>query len=45
MALLNENLTIHFDTSEVIPYGCGPSVNAIFIVTNKSDSEIYPNEH
>lgn len=39
--ILNPNLHIEFEKTEVIPYGCGPSVNAIFNVKNKSKSEIW----
>ncbi len=39
--LLNPNLAIKFKKTEVVHYGCGPSVNAIFDTNNKSDSEIW----
>lgn len=35
------NLNVEFEKSEVILYGCGPSVNAMFNVKNKSESEIW----
>ena len=38
---LNPNLTVEFEKTEVIHYGCGPSANAIFNVKNKSESEIW----
>lgn len=38
---LNANLSIEFEKTEVIHYGCGPSANAIFDVKNKSESEIW----
>jgi len=41
IATLNPNLNIEFEKTEFILYGCGPSVNAIFNVKNKSDSEIW----
>jgi hypothetical protein len=39
--LLNSNLKIEFEKTEVVHYGCGPSANAIFNVNNKSKSEIW----
>ena len=39
--LLNPDLNINFEKNEVIHYGCGPSSNAIFNVTNKNDNEIW----
>ncbi|MEA9414688.1 hypothetical protein [Flavobacterium sp. PL02] len=39
--LLNPNLKIKYQKTEVREYGCGPAANAIFNVTNKSDSEIW----
>lgn len=41
LKLLNKNLQIKFDKTEVILYGCGPSVNAIFNVKNKTQEEIW----
>jgi len=38
---LNSNLTIEFEKTEVIHYGCGPSANAIFKIKNKLKSEIW----
>jgi hypothetical protein len=38
---MNSNLIVEFEKTEVIHYGCGPSVNAIFKVKNKSKSEIW----
>ncbi|TYA84238.1 hypothetical protein [Seonamhaeicola marinus] len=38
---LNSNLNIEFEKTEVIHYGCGPSVNAIFNIKNRSKSEIW----
>jgi hypothetical protein len=38
---LDSNLQIEFEKTEVIYYGCGPSVNAIFNTSNSSDSEIW----
>ena len=38
---INPNLKIDFLKTEVIPYGCGPEANAIFEVSNKSQSEIW----
>ncbi len=38
---LNSNLTLEFENTEVIHYGCGPSANAIFEIKNKSESEIW----
>ena len=38
---LNSNLNVEFEKTEVIHYGCGPSVNAIFDLKNKSQSEIW----
>jgi hypothetical protein len=41
MNTLNSNLNIEFKKTEVEFYGCGPSVYAIFKITNKSESEIW----
>lgn len=38
---LNSNLTLEFEKTDVIHYGCGPEANAIFNVKNKSESEIW----
>ncbi len=38
---LNSNLTLEFDKTEVIHYGCGPDANAIFNIKNKSSSEVW----
>ncbi|MAN27500.1 MULTISPECIES: hypothetical protein [Mesonia] len=38
---LNPNLSLEFEKTEVIPYGCGPEANAIFKIKNKSDAEIW----
>ena len=38
---LNSNLSIEYEKTEVIRYGCGPSANAIFDIENKSESEIW----
>ncbi|WP_162880207.1 hypothetical protein [Mariniflexile rhizosphaerae] len=38
---LNSNLTLEFEKTEVIHYGCGPDANAIFNIKNKSNSEIW----
>lgn len=38
---LNSNLTLEFDKTKVIHYGCGPDANAIFNVKNKSSSEVW----
>ncbi|GAA3511793.1 hypothetical protein GCM10022393_26870 [Aquimarina addita] len=37
----NSDLKINFDKTEFIPYGCGPSVHAIFNVKNKSETETW----
>ena len=39
--LLNPNLKLKFDKTNVIHYGCGPSANAIFEVSNSSKSETW----
>lgn len=39
--LLNPNLKLKFDKTDVIHYGCGPSANAIFEVNNLSKSETW----
>src|SRR5690606_28868889 len=39
--LLNPNLKIQYENTEVVHYGCGPSANAIFNVKNKTESEIW----
>lgn len=41
IGLLSPNLDIKYEKTEVVHYGCGPSANAIFDTTNKSDSEIW----
>ncbi|MGJ8591814.1 MAG: hypothetical protein ACSHXF_04665 [Aquaticitalea sp.] len=41
IANLNSNLTLEFDKTEVIHYGCGPDANAIFSIKNKPNSEIW----
>lgn len=41
LKILNSNLKVEFEKTEVIQYGCGPSANAIFDVKNKSESEIW----
>lgn len=38
---INPNLNIEFNKTEIIQYGCGPSVNAIFNVKNNSGGEIW----
>ena len=38
---LNSNLNIEFEKTEIIHYGCGPSVYAIFNIKNKSKNEIW----
>ena len=38
---LNSSLKIIFKKNEVIHYGCGPSVNALFDIENKTESEIW----
>lgn len=38
---LNSTLNIIYHSSEVIPYGCGPAVNANFIIKNKPESQIW----
>ena len=38
---LNSNLTLEFEKTEVIHYGCGPEANAIFKIKNKTESEIW----
>ncbi|GGZ88630.1 hypothetical protein GCM10007028_28340 [Algibacter mikhailovii] len=40
-ATLSSNLTLEFDKTEVIHYGCGPSAKAIFNIKNKSSSEVW----
>lgn len=39
--ILNSNLNVEFEKTEVKHYGCGPSANAIFDVKNKFESEIW----
>ncbi len=39
--ILNSNLKIEFEKTEVEFYGCGPSVNAIFNVKNKSVTKVW----
>jgi hypothetical protein len=39
--LLNKDLKIEFNSTEVVLYGCGPSVNAIFDIKNKKHREIW----
>ncbi|WP_299212257.1 hypothetical protein [uncultured Aquimarina sp.] len=41
LASLNLNLSLEFENTEVTRYGCGPSVNAIFKIKNKSASETW----
>lgn len=41
VAILNSSAAIKFKKTEVVHFGCGPSVNAIFDTNNKSDSEIW----
>ena len=38
---LNSNLNIEFKKTEVKFYGCGPSVYAIFNITNQSEYEVW----
>lgn len=38
---LNSNLTLEFETTEVIHYGCGPEANAIFKIKNKPEIEVW----
>lgn len=38
---LNSNLTLEFEKTEVIHYGCGPEANAIFKINNKPKSETW----
>ena len=38
---LNSNLTLEFEKTEVIHYGCGPEANAIFRIRNKPESEVW----
>ncbi len=38
---LNPELKAVFDKTEVVPFGCGPSSNAIFDVKNQSNSEVW----
>ncbi|MFY8182466.1 MAG: hypothetical protein ACOVLG_11870 [Flavobacterium sp.] len=39
--LINQNLKIDYQKTDVIHYGCGPSSNAIFNVTNRNNLEIW----
>jgi hypothetical protein len=39
--ILNSNLNVEFEKTEVKHYGCGSSANAIFDVKNKFESEIW----
>ncbi|RKM93070.1 hypothetical protein D7036_22485, partial [Aquimarina sp. BL5] len=39
--LPNSDLKIDYIKTEIISYGCGPSVNAVFNVKNKSEIEIW----
>lgn len=41
MPLLNANLTITFDKTEVLPYGCGPAVHAVFNLKNTTITETW----
>lgn len=41
MPLLNPSLNIKFKNTEFELYGCGPSSNAIFLVENKPENEIW----
>ena len=41
VASLNLNLSLEFEKTEVILYGCGPAANTIFNIKNKSNSEIW----
>lgn len=38
---LNSNLTLKFEKTDVVHYGCGPEANAIFKIKNKPESEIW----
>ena len=38
---LNSNLTLEFEKTEVVHYGCGPEANAIFKIKNKPKSEVW----
>ena len=38
---LNSNLSVEFEDTEVVHFGCGPSANAIFNIKNKSESETW----
>ena len=38
---LYSNLTLEFEKTDVIHYGCGPEANAIFQIKNKPDSEVW----
>lgn len=38
---LNSNLSLAFDKTEVVQYGCGASANAIFRIHNKSEFEVW----
>jgi hypothetical protein len=39
--LINPSLKIEYEKTEVIHYGCGPSSNAIFNVSNRNNLEIW----
>ncbi|MBQ4822105.1 hypothetical protein [Aquimarina sp. MMG016] len=39
--LLNANLEVKYQTTEVVHYGCGPSANAIFDINNNTTSEVW----
>jgi hypothetical protein len=39
--LISSSLKIDYEKSEVIHYGCGPSSNAIFTVSNSNDLEVW----
>src|SRR5690606_29689992 len=39
--LLNPELKVAFEKTEVVLFGCGPSSNAIFNVKNQSNSEVW----
>ena len=38
---LNSDLTLDFEETEVVLYGCGPSANAVFAIKNKPKAEIW----
>jgi hypothetical protein len=39
--LINQSLKIDYQKTDVIHYGCGPSSNAIFNVSNRNSIEIW----